>query len=267
MSPSDSHPSTPAAPPRYQSCVGYAQTDVGRRRKMNQDAFYIDNDLGLFVVADGMGGHAAGEVASQEAVDTVFGMVKRGKRDLSPLTEPLDDGDARATCRLMESAVQAATYMVYSMAELDQQKSGMGTTISAMLVTGGFAVTAQVGDSRIYRISSGAVEQLTEDHTLIAWQLKQGLITEEEAKVSPHRNVITRAVGNREYVEVDTRIVPVGRGDRFLLCSDGLHGYLTDPEVLPIVGLRGQSAVKRFVDLANERGGKDNITAVLVEID
>ena len=143
----------------------------------------------------------------------------------------------------------------------------MGTTISAMLVTGGFAVTAQVGDSRIYRISNGVVEQLTEDHTLIAWQLKQGLITEEEAKVSPHRNVITRAVGNRDYVEVDTRIVPIAAGDRFLLCSDGLHGYLRDTDVLPVVGLGAEAAVKRFIDLANERGGKDNITAILVEFD
>jgi len=256
-----------AAGANYTKRGGFGLTDVGRRRAANEDAFYMDDALGLYVVADGMGGHAAGEVASQEAVDAVYGMVKRGSRDLKPLSLPLDEASARATCRMMESAIQSATYMVFSLAELDQEKSGMGTTISAMFVTGGFAVTAQVGDSRIYRISKGVVEQLTEDHTLIAWQLKQGLITEEEARVSPHRNVITRAVGNREYVEVDTRLVPIEPGDRFILCSDGLHGYLRETDVAPVINLGGRAAVKRFIDLANERGGKDNITAILVEFD
>ena len=111
------------------------------------------------------------------------------------------------------------------------------------------------------------VEQLTEDHTLIAWQLKQGLITPQEAKKSPHRNVITRAVGNRDYVQVDTGLVKLAPGDRFLLCSDGLHGYLRESDIAPIVALRGENAVKKFIALANERGGKDNITAILVEID
>ena len=146
-------------------------------------------------------------------------------------------------------------------------KSGMGTTISALLVLGDYAITAQVGDSRIYLIRGDHLEQLTEDHTLIAWQLKQGLITPQEAKKSPHRNVITRAVGNREYVQVDTRLVGLQPGDRFLLCSDGLHGYLHEKDIPPIVALSGAAAVKRFIDLANDRGGKDNITAILVEIE
>jgi protein phosphatase len=128
-------------------------------------------------------------------------------------------------------------------------------------------VTAQVGDSRVYCIHDGIVEQLTEDHTLIAWQLKQGLITPQEALRSPHKNVITRAVGNREYVQVDTRCVPLQPGGRFLLCSDGLHGYIKDEDIPAIVEMGGAAAVERFVSLANERGGKDNITAILVEID
>jgi serine/threonine protein phosphatase PrpC len=246
---------------------GTGLSDLGRKRKGNEDAFFMDDALGLYVVADGMGGHAAGEVASQEAVETIYGMVKRGLRDLPALDEPITDEAARAACRLMESAVQAATYMVFSMAELDHGKSGMGTTISAMIVSGDYAVTAQVGDSRVYRICGDKAEQITEDHTLIAWQLKQGLITEAEASTSPHKNVITRAVGNREYVEVDTRILGLAPGDRFLLCSDGLHGYLKDQDVVPIVKLGGEKAVKTFIDLANQRGGKDNITAVLVEIE
>ena len=259
---------TDAAPaPAPLRRTGYALTDLGRKRAMNEDAFFMDDQLGLYIVADGMGGHAAGEVASREAVDTLYGMVKRGVRGLRELVDPVSEADARAACRLMESAVQAATYFVYSIAEIDRAKSGMGTTISAMLTLGEYAITAQVGDSRIYRVEHDQTEQLTEDHTLIAWQLKQGLITPQEAARSPHRNVITRAVGNREYVQVDTRRIPLAPSSRFLLCSDGLHGYLRDDDIAGIVRLGGDTAVRRFIDLANERGGKDNITAVLVEID
>jgi serine/threonine protein phosphatase PrpC len=247
--------------------TSYALTDLGRKRTSNEDAFFIDDQLGLYVVADGMGGHAAGEVASREAVDTLYGMVKRGIGGLRELVEPVEQEAFRAACRLMESAVQAATYFVYSIAEIDRDKSGMGTTISALLLLGDYAITAQVGDSRIYQVLDAQVEQLTEDHTLIAWQLKQGLITPQEAARSPHRNVITRAVGNREYVQVDTQCVPLSSGLRFLLCSDGLHGYLREEDIPRIVPIGGAAAVQRFIALANERGGKDNITAVLVEIE
>ncbi len=240
-------------------------TDVGQRRKHNEDAYLADDALGLWVVADGMGGHAAGEVASQEATDTVFGMVSRGKRTLE-LDRTFSEDKGRAAQRLLEGAVQAATYMVYAMAELDANKAGMGTTISAMMSVGDFAVTAQVGDSRIYRIRGSEVDQLTEDHTLIAWQLKQGLITEDEAKRSKHRNVITRAVGNRDYVQVDTKVVELEVGDRYLLCSDGLHGYLRAEEIAELAAPGGVAAVQSFIDLANGRGGKDNITAILVEV-
>jgi len=248
--------------------AGYALTDLGRKRPANEDAYFVDDELGLYVVADGMGGHAAGEVASREAIDTLYGMVKRGLRGLGNLLGPVSDADARMACRLMESAVQAATYFVYSIAEIDRAKSGMGTTLSALLIRGDYAITAQVGDSRIYRVQNDEFEQLTEDHTLIAWQLKHGLITPQEAAKSPHRNVITRAVGNREYVQVDTRCLPLVRGERFLLCSDGLHGYLREEDNIPGIVAEGAAvAVKRFVDLANERGGKDNITVVIVEIE
>ncbi|HEX9297983.1 MAG TPA: PP2C family serine/threonine-protein phosphatase [Polyangiaceae bacterium] len=247
--------------------TSFGATDVGRKRKSNEDAFLIDDALGLYVVADGMGGHAAGEIASQEAVETSYGMVKQGLRALPQLLGSFTHEHARAACRLLEGAVQAATYMVYALAELDRDKSGMGTTISALLTLGEYAVTAQVGDSRIYRIHEGLVTQITEDHTLISWQLKQGLITPEQARHSPHRNVITRAVGNRDYVEVDTGLVMLSPGDRFLLCSDGLHGYLREDEISVVTLLGAEEAVRRFVDIANDRGGKDNITAILVEVE
>jgi len=256
---------TPAPAPFRRT--GFGLSDVGRKRAANEDAFFLDDRLGLYVVADGMGGHAAGEIASQEAVEAVFGMVKRGIGELRELVDPVSEEDSRAASRLMESAIQGATYMVFSLAEMDREKSGMGTTISALLILGDYAVIAQVGDSRVYRVLDGAVEQLTEDHTLIAWQIKQGLITPAEAKKSPHRNVITRAVGNRDYVQVDTHLVGLQAGMRFLLCSDSLHGYLHDDDIVPIVSLGGHAAVTKFIKLANDRGGKDNITAILLEID
>jgi serine/threonine protein phosphatase PrpC len=243
----------------------YGGTDIGRRRKANQDALFQDDTLGLWVVADGMGGHAAGEVASHESIDTVFGMVKRGKATLD-LDSAFSPEKGRAAARLLEGAVQAATYLVFAMAELDSEKAGMGTTVSAMMRFGDHLALAQVGDSRIYRVRGSQAEQLTEDHTLIAWQLKHGLITPEEAKVSRQRNVITRAVGNRDYVQVDTFVTLAELGDSYLLCSDGLHGYLSLPEVAEIAGLGGQAAVAQFIKVANDRGGKDNITALVVEV-
>lgn len=241
----------------------YGGSDIGRRRKTNEDAYLCDDELGLWIVADGMGGHAAGEVASHEACEAIWGMVKRGAPHLD--ASPPKGREQRAV-RLLEGAVQSATYMVYAMAELDSGKAGMGTTISAMLRSGSRVLTAQVGDSRIYRVRDGRAEQLTEDHTLVAWQIKQGLITEEDARTSKQRNVITRAVGNRDYVQVDITWVELEIGDVFLLCSDGLHGYLELEEVAGLAATGGDLAVHRFIELANSRGGRDNITAVVVEV-
>ena len=243
----------------------YGGTDIGRRRSVNEDAYLCDDELGLWVVADGMGGHAAGEVASRESIDTIHGMVKRGKTTLA-LEGPHTEEKARAACRLLEGAVQAATYILFAMAELDRGKAGMGTTISAMMRFGDSVVLGQVGDSRIYRVRTGDALQLTEDHTLIAWQLKQGLITPDQARTSKQRNVITRAVGSRDYVQVDTTVSEPQLGDVFLICSDGLHGYLRTEEIPAIVAEGGSSSVKKLIDLANMRGGKDNITAILVEV-
>jgi protein phosphatase len=245
----------------------FGMTDIGRRRQQNEDAFLRNDDIRLFVVADGMGGHAAGEVASAEAVDTIYGMVKRGLPQLGPEEDALTEEKVATARRIIESAIQAATYMVYAMSEADAGKSGMGTTISAAYVFKNVLVTGQVGDSRIYRVRGDDVMQLTEDHTLVGWQIKQGLITEEEARVSPHRNVITRSVGGRDYVEVDTGVVEIRAGDRYVLCSDGLHGYLEEPEIPDIVALGGKATAEAFIALANERGGSDNITVVFVEVD
>jgi serine/threonine protein phosphatase PrpC len=243
----------------------YGATDIGKRREANEDAFLCDDELGLWVVADGMGGHAAGEVASREAIDTIYGMVRRGKEMLgAPL--PFSEEKGRAASRMLEGGVQAATYLLYAMAELDRGMAGMGTTISAMMRFGDHMVLGQVGDSRIYRVRANEAQQLTEDHTLIAWQLKQGLITPDEARVSRQRNVITRAVGSRDYVQVDTSLWESAVGDSYLLCSDGLHGYLRLEEIPSILSEGGSFAVAKLIELANGRGGKDNITALVVEV-
>ncbi len=251
-----------ARPLEFYSC---GATDVGQKREVNEDSFLCDDELGLWVVADGMGGHAAGEVASREAVDAIHGVVKRDKAKLD-LAGPIGEETLRAAVRLLEGAVQAATYLVFGMAEFDSNKAGMGTTISAMMAVGEHVITAQVGDSRIYRVRGSRAEQITEDHTLINWQIKQGLITEEEARVSRHKNVITRAVGNREYVQVDTTVASAEPGDQYLLCSDGLYSYLRPEEIPDVASTGGQSSIDRFIKLANRRGGRDNITAVLVEL-
>ena len=242
-------------------------TDVGQRRKLNEDAFFVDDLIGLYIVADGMGGHAAGEIASQEAVDTVHGMVMRGYGSLRVVADGDTSEDSlRRAIRTVESAVQAATYMVFGLAQHDPEQQGMGTTLSVLAMCGDYGITAQVGDSRVYLIRDRIANPLTEDHTLVAWQLKQGIITASEAEKSPHRNVITRAVGSREYVQVDTGFFEVYGQDAFLLCSDGLHGYLTDDEIPGIVDMGPDAATQRFVEVANERGGRDNITAVVVTV-
>lgn len=247
---------------------GAGLTDVGRRRVVNEDAFLCDDELGLYIVADGMGGHAAGEVASQEAVDTIQGMVRR-EHDALRMMEEAPGGETdslRKAIRVLESAIQAATYMVFGMAQHEPERQGMGTTVSALLLRGHHGITAQVGDSRIYRVRDGDAVALTEDHTLVAWQVKQGLISPDEATRSPHRNVITRAVGSREYVQVDAQVIDPRAGDCYLLCSDGLHGYLDAEEIPAICDLGPPLATKRFIELANERGGRDNITAVVVDV-
>lgn len=248
--------------------ASYAGTHVGMRREANEDAFLLDDVLGLWVVADGMGGQAAGEIASQQAVETVHEMVRTALNGVpkagnhGQLPPPVH---SKNLSRVLESAVQGATYMVFGLAEQDRTKTGMGTTLSAMMKTPAGAILAQVGDSRIYRVRGGTAEQLTEDHTLINWQLQNGLITLEEAKTSRQRNVITRAVGNKDYVQVDILEADVQPGDVYLLCSDGLHGYLRLDEIPEIVARGGDEAVAAFIALANDRGGKDNITVALVQ--
>lgn len=246
------------------------RTDVGRKRPHNEDSLFADDGLGLYVVADGVGGHAKGEIASAEAVDQIVSWV-RGKDTQAAvsawLAEPSED-NRRVLRRQVESGVQQACYMVFGMAEQDPDRKGMSTTISALLVAGDLGLIGQVGDSRVYRLRGGKAVQLTEDHTLVNYKLKRGLITAEEAAAAPGKNVITRAVGHKDYVEVDTLAIDVQPGDRYLLCSDGLHGYAELADIQLVLGLPTlEAAAAQFIELANDRGGKDNITALVLAVD
>lgn len=247
-----------------------ARTDVGRKRQINEDSFFRDDARGFYVVADGVGGHNKGEIASREAVEQLTMWVMGASRDLDRLVARVEAGDTECVWeirRLLESGVKSACYMVFGMAELDPEKKGMSTTLSAMLVRAGLAFAVHVGDSRVYRVRNGSVLQLTEDHTLINYKVKHGMMTKAEAEKAAGKNVITRAVGHRDYVQVDTADVDIAPGDRFLLCSDGLHGYFNDER--EVVELCGDGSLEECADaaisLANQRGGKDNITAVVIE--
>ena len=248
----------------------YAATDVGKVRDHNEDNFLVDKKLGLFIVADGMGGHAAGEVASAIAVRTVHEEIKREK-------ELLDDyasgatGASKVTTKdivaLVEHAVQRACSKIHEESTNDTAKRGMGTTLSAIVIVGHQGFIAHVGDSRIYLQRAGHVQQVTEDHTVFNELIKRGKLSREQIEKVQQKNAITRAVGVYERVEVDTLVMELIAGDTLVLASDGLHGYLETPEELGApLALAGDASVKALIDLANARGGKDNITTVVVKV-
>jgi serine/threonine protein phosphatase PrpC/CRP-like cAMP-binding protein len=245
----------------------WPKTDVGRVRDVNEDSFLVDEAIGLFIVADGMGGHAAGEVASNIAVHTCRETVSRERELLGKFARGTDNTSRKDVLRLMELAVQNACTAVYAEAQKDPSKRGMGTTLIALLIIGARGFIAHVGDSRIYLTRNGSVHQLTEDHSLINELLKRGRLTPEQIAKLNMKNAVTRAVGVYESVEVDTLDFDVLAGDTFLLCSDGLSEYAQQTDILRVFReVPESSAAQAFIDLANQGGGKDNITAVVVKV-
>lgn len=249
-----------------------AATDIGRTRDHNEDNFLVDRKLALFVVADGMGGHAAGEVASALAVRLVHQEIRKHAEVLTAHMEAAQRGLSRTTLKevllLMERSVQLACAKIHEEAKADVTKRGMGTTLSALLVVGSHGFIAHVGDSRIYLLREGKVEQVTEDHTVFNELIKRGKLTREQIERVAQKNAITRAVGVYERVEVDALVLEVLPGDQFLLASDGLHGYIAHPaELEPFLDDPDlEAAANGLIDLANRKGGKDNITAVLLRL-
>ncbi|MCA1827776.1 MAG: cyclic nucleotide-binding domain-containing protein [Myxococcales bacterium] len=245
----------------------WARTDVGHKRKHNEDAYLIDKELGLYAVADGMGGHAAGEVASGQAVKSIRDALAEGKPILEAFAKSPTVESREQIASLMERAIHKACSDIHSLATSDLGKRGMGTTVVALLAAGRKAVVGHVGDSRVYLFRNGRAHQLTEDHTIIQEQLKRGLITKEQVPTADNKNVITRAVGIQPSVAVDTLVTDLLPGDLFVLCSDGLHGYLQDDELPGLLAQDREKLPDVLVDLALQRGGKDNVTAVCLSIE
>src|SRR5512138_3427926 len=249
----------------------YAGTsDVGRKRTHNEDAYLLLPEENLYCVADGMGGHASGEVAAHIAVEEMAEFFRlTGRDDEATWPYRMDAALTYDQNRLVTS-VKLANLRIFERAASDQRLKGMGTTIvAASFPKGGRAVlVGHVGDSRAYLWRRGALRQLTEDHSLLNDYKKTRALTPEEIQAFPHKNVIVRALGMRDVVDVDLRREPVEDGDILLLCSDGLSGMVPDPRIAEI--LRGhpgdlKRAAQALVDEANAAGGTDNVTCVLVQ--
>jgi len=229
-----------------------ALTSIGKVRSSNQDAFGYRVEAGVFVVCDGMGGAAAGEVASQVTVDSVL----KGLAEVH---------SAKAPRSVLEDVVVTANRTVHAKAKRDPKLHGMGTTLVVLVLSTDQAWIAHVGDSRCYRFRNGQLERLTKDHSLVDEQVRLGQLTQEEADSSPFRNVITRAIGTQESVTADVSEFPLIPGDLFLLCSDGLTREVSDEQIAHL--LEGNSDLEAtclaLVEAANEAGGRDNITCLL----
>jgi PPM family protein phosphatase len=249
----------------------WAATDVGKKRETNEDNFLVDKKLSLFVVADGMGGHASGEVASQLAVHEFRNAVDAGRDPIERFAKAEAGVRPNEVLSLLENAIQTAGQAIYHKGQAEPEKRGMGTTCSALLIAGDRGFIAHVGDSRIYMLRAGQVVQLTEDHSLVNELIRRGRVTKETFETSQYKaykNAVTRAVGVYETVQGDTIDFEILPGDQFLLCSDGLHAYLDDARI--IEALKGDDVKllpKRFIDLANTGGGHDNITAIVVRVE
>jgi protein phosphatase len=247
---------------------GWAITDVGRKRDHNEDSFLCSDTLGLYAVADGMGGHLGGERASRMAVEILereIGQALAGglAATLAPVVR--EDGAPHPVAAALRAATILAARAIYEAAHADAQHTGMGTTLTSALFHAQHLTVCHVGDSRAYVFRDGRCRQLTEDHSWIQEQVRAGLLSPDDAMVSRFRNIITRSVGFEPAVEPDLLTVPVEPGDCYLLCSDGLSNYLSADEIGEVLIARFYGeAGPAMVAMANDRGGDDNITSVVI---
>jgi protein phosphatase len=249
--------------------IAAGETNVGMKRAHNEDNFSVDDDDHLYVVADGMGGHASGEVASQMAIDTLREFFRATGAD-PEATWPYKMDKARGyeENRLITS-IKLANLRIFEAAQRDPKLRGMGTTICGILIVDDGVLVAHVGDSRVYRVRDGKLEQLTEDHSLLNDYIKMKRLSEEEIANFPHKNVIVRALGMKESVKVDTLLDKPQPGDIYVLCSDGLCGPASDEEIREIVHAESKDikgACTKLIERANGNGGPDNITVVLAKV-
>lgn len=240
-------------------------TDVGQKRTENEDRFVCDNDARFCVLADGMGGRLYGEVASDMAVEILGEHIRA---DFPPSLRRLASAEQAAAARnLLDEWVRDVNRRIWTRGQEDERFRDMGTTLVVLMDLGRQALLAHVGDSRCYRTRKGNLEQLTEDHSLVNTQVKEGRLTAEEARESSQKNIITRAVGTASAVKADFRLLDLEPGDRFLVCSDGLSDMVVDERLGRVVGgpLSLDQMTKTLVKEANEAGGRDNITAIVAE--
>lgn len=243
--------------------VAEARTDIGLIRHNNEDNYYIDVPSGLLVVADGMGGHASGEVASRMATDVIRDYFNNLHEGRAPIVGEYREDYSEVTNRI-GSAIRLANMAVFQASQSDPKLQGMGTTIVAVMVDGNRMSIAHVGDSRVYLVRAGGIEQLTDDHSIVYEQVKRELITKEEAQKSDMKNILTRAVGIAADVEVDFNELTLAQGDILILCSDGLSTMVSDDRILSVVisTENPAEACEKLVDMAKKNGGNDNITVV-----
>ncbi len=243
---------------------------MGLKREGNEDAFHLEDSLGLYIVADGMGGHLAGEVASQVAVNAITKGFRKWTEEKTPEDELFVAYDESLTLHgnYVLSSIRAANRIVHEMALVCEQYHGMGTTIVVLLVEPNLVIAANVGDSRLYLVRNGCIERLSRDHTLVSEQVERGAMTPEEAKSSPLKHVLTRNLGSSESVEPDIFEIEPNNNDRFILCTDGLTDLVTDEEILAMTEEEGDSEAlcRQFVGRALKRGGHDNTTVVTVSL-
>ncbi len=244
--------------------VAFGGTDIGKKRKNNEDSFAVDQERGVFIVADGMGGHASGEDASRLAVSMTREHLKTNAAAFEQYRASPSDTTKAAMLAVVEKAIQGACSRVYQIAQAEPSKRGMGTTLDVVLRVGGQVVLGHVGDSRVYVLRNGQCYRLTEDHTLVSQQLKAGVISAKEAEESTMQGILTRAVGTHASVQVDTLLLDLMEGDILLLCTDGLHRYLPDAEIPRRLREASAAQVQALIEIALTAGGADNVTAVVV---
>jgi PPM family protein phosphatase len=245
------------------------ETNIGLKRAHNEDSFFLPDNERVAIVADGMGGHASGEVASKMAVDTVAEHF-RNTVDDAELTWPYKlDGADKYDANRLQVGIKLANLRIYDKAQRDENCHGMGTTIVAAVFLDDKAVVGHVGDSRVYRMRDGQLTQLTEDHSLLNDYIRMKRLSSEEVGKFPHKNVIVRALGMKESVQVDLLADPFRLGDVYLLCSDGLSGMVDDPGLAYILADEQDldTACERMIHTANRNGGQDNITCVLARVE
>jgi protein phosphatase len=243
-------------------------TDLGRVRLNNEDSFRIVEPLNLFILSDGMGGEAHGEIASSLAVDTIERVCSSSKVDLEVTLAGASGENWTEQTRLLENAVLQANFGIYQSSQDHPEQRGMGATLTAGWINGSKLSLAHVGDSRAYLLRTGNLQQLTNDHSLVAEQVRRGIITPQQAEESEMQSVLLRALGAHPEVDVDIDEFDLFPRDVLLLCSDGLTRMVTEPEIAGTLQAETdpEKAAQKLVDLANERGGLDNVTVIVARL-